>query len=288
MTALDNQKLKNMLRKFFKNHENFCSDEEFFFPISKLNDKEINELFSFSLGYFQFIPVLQDWSDVLLKLQVVLKTEDKIDKTILSDEFRKFAFEVLKSDMQEKIDDEYDLYRQEKENEGFRDAGYTFETCEQTGEGKWEKGFIYEENHWCRINGLHDCYDSGFYGIFGSFSEMKIYNRKDFLNLPEGTIFSKGREWFFHDFMVKGETLKNEINDVDYDDFLYLDLMIIQSEGSDDLFNKLDDMKKKGKSYPINEDVGRDGMYEKEDLFLVFEKEDLISLREYITTAIGE
>lgn len=147
MTALDNQKLKNMLRKFFKNHENFCSDEEFFFPISKLNDKEINELFSFSLGYFQFIPVLQDWSDVLLKLQVVLKTEDKIDKTILSDEFRKFAFEVLKSDMQEKIDDEYDLYRQEKENEGFRDAGYTFETCEQTGEGKWEKGFIYEENH---------------------------------------------------------------------------------------------------------------------------------------------
>lgn len=135
---------------------------------------------------------------------------------------------------------------------------------------------------------MHDCYDSGFYGIFGSFSEMKIYNRKDFLNLPEGTIFSKGREWFFHDFMVKGETLKNEINDVDYDDFLYLDLMIIQSEGSDDLFNKLDDMKKKGKSYPINEDVGRDGMYEKEDLFLVFEKEDLISLREYITTAIGE
>lgn len=103
---------------------------------------------------------------------------------------------------------------------------------------------------------------------------MRLFNRKDFLELPDGIIFAKAGKYFFHDFSVKEETLEN--------DFLYIDLLSIDNQGSDDFFEKLDKMTIDNKlSIPMNDDCARDGCFVVDELFLVFEKEDLNNLMSY-------
>jgi hypothetical protein len=43
---------------------------------------------------------------------------------------------------------------------------------------------------------------------------------------------------------------------------------------------------KNGTSYPINKSESRDGMFDEEDLFLVYEKEDLQFIAERIKEAL--
>lgn len=109
---------------------------------------------------------------------------------------------------------------------------------------------------------------------------MKIYNKKEFLKLPPGTFFAKGVRYSMDGFCVKGETWEN--------DFLYIDLVSIDSYGSDNLLDRFEEMIEKSISYPINETYSRDGMFDEEDIFLVFEKEDLKIIRNLINKLLGE
>ncbi len=108
---------------------------------------------------------------------------------------------------------------------------------------------------------------------------MKIYNKKDFLNLPPGTFFSKGVQWSMNGLYVKGETWGN--------DFIFVDLIMIDAESSDILFDRYEEMLKNGKSYAINQDAMRDGSFDDEEVFLVFEKEDLKRIKELIEITIN-
>lgn len=103
---------------------------------------------------------------------------------------------------------------------------------------------------------------------------MKIYSRAEFMKLPEGTVFIKEDL-----FRVKGETW-----DVD---FIYRSLIDIESHDSNQLFDRLEEMEKKGTSYPINKDYSRDGMFDDSDLFLVFEKDDLLEIKNVLQTALN-
>ena len=98
---------------------------------------------------------------------------------------------------------------------------------------------------------------------------MRVYNKKDFLDLPEGTIFCMGVKWAFDNLSIKGESWKES------SDFFYTDLCWIESEGSHEHFDFLEDSLKNGISYGINKSTSRDGMFDDNDVFLVFEKEDL-------------
>jgi len=110
---------------------------------------------------------------------------------------------------------------------------------------------------------------------------MRVYNRKEFIKLPDGVLFSKGKRWYWDGLSVKDGTN-------DYNDFYYTDLMTIESEDDGDWSQKLEDMLQYGTSEPINQSGGRDGCFDDNDLFLVFEKNDLIALREHINNAIGD
>lgn len=99
---------------------------------------------------------------------------------------------------------------------------------------------------------------------------MKIYNRKKFLKLPNGTIFCKGTKWCFDNLSIKGHSWENE--------FLYIDLCNIDANDTGQWVDRLEDSLENCTSYPINNNIARDGLFEEEGIFLVFEEKDLIFL----------
>jgi hypothetical protein len=99
------------------------------------------------------------------------------------------------------------------------------------------------------------------------------------MKLPAGTIYAKGKPWYFEELIVKGETFGN--------DWATLQLVDIKSDGTEDWIEKLETMKEiPASSYPINDAYGRDGCFDNYDIFLVYEKNDLEVLRGYIDCAM--
>ncbi|MEP3245154.1 MAG: hypothetical protein ABJN40_13410 [Sneathiella sp.] len=107
---------------------------------------------------------------------------------------------------------------------------------------------------------------------------MKLYNRAEFLKLPKGTIYAKGEEWAFDSLAVKGESLKN--------DWWYFDPSGIEVNDSGEMIDRFENMKRIGTSYPMDDCFYRDGMFEENDLFMVFELDDLVRLKGFVEVAI--
>lgn len=114
---------------------------------------------------------------------------------------------------------------------------------------------------------------------------MRIYERQEFLKLPEGTIYAEGKPWFFYGIHVKGETIYR-VGDGTPHDFCTRDLVWVDGHSSEEVEERLDEMKDYGVSYPIESSFGRDGSYDDEALFLVYEQADLIELRGLIEAAL--
>lgn len=110
---------------------------------------------------------------------------------------------------------------------------------------------------------------------------MKIYRRKEFLTLPEGVLFCKGKPWYWETPCIKGDTLTNTT----VGDFSERQLCWVDANDSGEAFNRLDLMLETGASFPMEEAYGRDGCFDEEDLFLVFEKADIAELVRLLATA---
>jgi hypothetical protein len=109
---------------------------------------------------------------------------------------------------------------------------------------------------------------------------MRIYRRKEFLQLPEGTFYAKGKPWYFGPLEIKHDT-------TDYGDWWSLDPCWIAANNSGEAVDRLDQMLDKGSSFPMEDAISRDGLHEEDALFLVFEKDDLRGLRDMIDKAIS-
>jgi len=117
---------------------------------------------------------------------------------------------------------------------------------------------------------------------------MKIFTRLEFMKLPPGTLYKKFTTPFaFEDLSVKFDSLPyHEDGD---GDFVCMGIGDIEAGESGQMFERLDEMMEEGSSYPLELDyAGRDGMFEKEAMFLVFEHDDLVKLRAMIDKAIQE
>ncbi len=112
---------------------------------------------------------------------------------------------------------------------------------------------------------------------------MKILKRGEFLEMPAGTIFAKGKPWYFEAPEVKGDTTG--------DDFTAMQLCWIESGGDIDgernQWGRLTLMLDDGASFPMNPDYGRDGCFDDEDIFLVWEEADLLVLRSHVDAALA-
>ncbi len=101
---------------------------------------------------------------------------------------------------------------------------------------------------------------------------MKIVDLATFRALPAGTLFSKYEPFFFGPLCIKGETWEY--------DFLVQDIAdAIECTGSNDFGNKLDEAQITGASLTMDFDCqGRDGCFDKGQLFAVWERVDVESL----------
>jgi hypothetical protein len=113
---------------------------------------------------------------------------------------------------------------------------------------------------------------------------MKIVNRKTFLTLPAGTVYLQAFEpWVWEDIKVKGDTLHTE----GAGDWVELDLTYFENDGSTQYFDRLDEMKDSGASYPLDlETTGRDGMFEMRSLFMIYERTDVEKLRDLFASLV--
>ena len=103
---------------------------------------------------------------------------------------------------------------------------------------------------------------------------MKIVNLKTFLEMPENTLFCKYTPSFF-DFPSIFLGRCGEI------DFFYDSLDWVESSGSSERWDILDKSAGYGTSFKMDYNcTGRDGCFEEQQLFCIYEKEDVQELIE--------
>jgi len=100
---------------------------------------------------------------------------------------------------------------------------------------------------------------------------MRILNRTQFLALPENTLFCKYKPCLFGDLTIKGETWGNDFQTQEIAD-------AIESMGSD-FHDKLFEAEDKGTSLRMDfHCMGRDGCFDAEQLFAIYERIDIEAL----------
>lgn len=101
---------------------------------------------------------------------------------------------------------------------------------------------------------------------------MKIVDRKTFLSLPAGTLFSKFEPDIFSDIRIKEDTC----GDNDWFEQQIADA--IECSGSENFADKCDRMVN-GESVKMDFDcIGRDGCFDDDQLFAVWEQADIDAL----------
>lgn len=113
---------------------------------------------------------------------------------------------------------------------------------------------------------------------------MRLVNRDVFLSMEPGTIYSyclykEDEDFDFNGINVKHETIGNN-------DWCYTNPQEIRLFYGEDFYNKLKEMLVKGISCPMGNGGQRDGLFDANAVFLIFEKEDLLLLRKWIDEAI--
>lgn len=114
---------------------------------------------------------------------------------------------------------------------------------------------------------------------------MKIVDRKTFLQMPEGTIYAKAESLPSLDFgplEIKGETIGPD---------WYVQRLVGDFVGDNDGMEWADSFEAmhKGEERAVDLDiVCRDGLFDDDQLFAVFDKADAESLLARIATALQE
>jgi len=81
--------------------------------------------------------------------------------------------------------------------------------------------------------------------------------------------------------MIKGNTL-TPMDENSLGDFYEMSLSDWQNSNSDELYDNFLAMKDEGKSFPIDFAWGRNALYERNALYLIYEKEDVMHLRDLL------
>lgn len=104
---------------------------------------------------------------------------------------------------------------------------------------------------------------------------MRIVKREEFLKLPINTLYRKYKPQFYEDLCIKGETWDS--------DFLCQELHgdISGSTGSDHNSDLHDMAVESGGVFRFDLDgLGRDGLYDENQLFAIYDNEDIKGLIE--------
>ena len=111
---------------------------------------------------------------------------------------------------------------------------------------------------------------------------MKIVNREEFLKLPENTLYTKYEPCVVEDLCIKGETWGN--------DFLVQDITLSVKSTSEHEWDVILELAEiEGSSFDMDFDIeGRDGMFDDDQLFMVWEPKDVKQLINRLLKCIPE
>lgn len=112
---------------------------------------------------------------------------------------------------------------------------------------------------------------------------MKIINREQFLKLPRGVLYAKYAPCYFENLAIKDE-YEHFIND-----WYFQELIEIETKDNEDFSEVLFRAEETGESIGLDYNcVSRDGLYEENQLFAVFEKEDVINLIKLLQNSVSK
>ena len=105
---------------------------------------------------------------------------------------------------------------------------------------------------------------------------MKVVDRKEFLAMPAGTLYTKFKPCYTDGLAIKHDTLDNG------DDWFYTELIASTVEDNGDI--KLDN----GEELPFSADwIGRDGAFDPEQMFIVYSPADVIAFAETLAKLVN-
>jgi hypothetical protein len=99
---------------------------------------------------------------------------------------------------------------------------------------------------------------------------MRIVDRKTFMDMPEGTVFSEIEErWAVGELSVKVENLGTV-------DFYEPNFTWVDADDSNIAIERLEEMwEDETVSYPVDSAIGRNGLFNYDAKYLVYEPEDV-------------
>jgi hypothetical protein len=114
---------------------------------------------------------------------------------------------------------------------------------------------------------------------------MKIVDRKTFLTLPYNTLYRKFSPIIFGDLEIKEDTIENGIDG----DWWSVDLhgYVEGCDNSDQNIESIMNAVNKGSSFTWDlETAGRDGLYDRDEMYAVYENADIEQLIERLKDCI--
>lgn len=107
---------------------------------------------------------------------------------------------------------------------------------------------------------------------------MRIINREEFLALPANTVYTKYVPCVFGELAIKGDSIKHD-NGVAADFFTQEITNAVDTKSSDEMHKILLCATDFGESFDMEfKSEGRDGTFDIEQLFAVWEKKDIEAL----------
>ena len=112
---------------------------------------------------------------------------------------------------------------------------------------------------------------------------MKLLKQAQLMELPSGTLYARmEQEWVFDEVAIKGDNCGER-------DFWMTPLGTIEQgapltdEGPTSFVERLEEMREKGVSYPMDTTCQREGLYDADALYLVYEPSDIQTLISVLT-----
>ncbi len=106
---------------------------------------------------------------------------------------------------------------------------------------------------------------------------MKLVKRQELMEMPEGTLYCELREpWIFSGLSIKGSTINIDGKNID---FGTRGLEWVDADNSGEAVDRLEEMLLDSSvNYPVEAAYGREGMFDDEQVYMVYDKADIKSI----------
>lgn len=118
---------------------------------------------------------------------------------------------------------------------------------------------------------------------------MRLVKRQELMTLPAGTLFCELHEpWVFGGLQLKGDTIRNPLIRDGNIDFWVRQIDWPDADDTGMVLDRLDEMSADSSvSYPVDSAYGRHGLYDDDQLYLIYEPADTAALIAAIQPAAG-